>query len=167
MTHELLLLLLLAILITICKFAGHLSQRYLKQPVVFGEILAGLVLGPTLCNIFGWSVFRDAAPWLHDHITTLANLGVLLLMFVAGLESDLEQMRKVGKAAFWTALCGVIVPLIAGAAVSRCFGIGLREAIFIGAVLTATSVSISAQTLMEIGQLTSRPGMTILGAAVV
>jgi Kef-type K+ transport system membrane component KefB len=167
MTQELLLLLFLAITIAVCKYAGHLSQRFLNQPIVFGEILAGLLLGPTLLNIFHWPVFREAAPWLHDHITSLASLGVLLLMFVAGLETDLNQMRKVGKSAFWTAFCGVILPLVAGALVAHAFGIGLSEAIFIGTILTATSVSISAQTLMEIGQLSSRQGMTILGAAVI
>jgi len=170
MSDELQLLLLLAIIIAASKFAGHLSQRYLNQPVVFGEILAGLLLGPTLLNIFGWPIFQPASPesWrLHDHVDALAQVGVLLLMFIAGLETNLEQMRKVGITAISTAICGVILPLLGGFIAARAFGLNMTEAVFIGAVLTATSVSISAQTLMELGRLRSREGMTIMGAAVI
>jgi Kef-type K+ transport system membrane component KefB len=167
MTRELQLLLLLVIIIVACKVAGHISQRYLKQPAVFGKIIVGVLLGPSLLNLFQWPVFHNDATSLHEIVTMLANLGVLLLMFVAGLETDLAQIRKVGKPAFWTAVVGVIVPLGVGAGVARCLGIGWREAIFIGTILTATSVSISAQTLMELGKFRSKQGMTILGAAVI
>jgi len=170
MSDELQLLLILAIIVTASKIAGHLSQRYLNQPVVFGEILAGLLLGPTLLNIFGWPVFQPSSTesWrLHDHVDALAKVGVLLLMFIAGLETNLEQMRKVGTTAISTAICGVILPLIGGFIAACAFGLNMTEAIFIGAVLTATSVSISAQTLMELGRLRSREGMTIMGAAVI
>lgn len=176
MTPELQLLLALAIIISVAKFAGHLCQRYLNQPVVFGELLAGVVLGPTLLNLLGWPIFHGVAPgeshqpvsvWVHDHITSLSSIGVLLLMFIAGLETDLLKMRTVGKAATVTAVMGVILPLGLGALVSRLFGMGWTEAIFLGTVLTATSVSITAQTLMEIRQLHSKEGVTILGAAVI
>lgn len=170
MTSELQLLLLLAIIVTVSKIAGHLSQRYLNQPVVFGEILAGLLFGPTLLNLLGWPLFAPTGThaWdLHAMVSALAHIGVLLLMFIAGLETNLTQLRSVGKTALWTAICGVIAPLLLGAVVSAAFGQSLAAAIFIGAVLTATSVSISAQTLMEIGRLNSREGMTILGAAVI
>jgi len=170
MTQEIQLLLLLAIIVAVSKIAGHLSRRYLHQPVVFGEILAGLLLGPSLLNIFGWPVFHPPAAdaWrLQDHIQALALVGVLLLMFIAGLETDLAKMRKVGNTALWTAISGVVLPLAGGFIVSRLFGLSVTEAIFIGAVLTATSVSISAQTLMEIGRITSKEGVTIMGAAVI
>jgi len=170
MNSELQLLLLLAIIIAVSKLASHLSDRYLHQPVVFGEILAGLLLGPTLFNIFGWPVFQAVNPesWrLHDHIEALAEIGVLLLMFIAGLETDLAQMRKVGATALWAAIGGVLLPLAGGIVISRLFGLGALESIFIGAVLTATSVSISAQTLMELGRLNSKEGSTILAAAVI
>ncbi len=169
MNREIQLLLLLAIIIAVSKVAGHLSRRFLKQPVVFGEILAGLLLGPSLLNIFGWPVFADSShgSWLQENIHTLASVGVLLLMFIAGLETDLAKMREVGKAACWTAICGVILPLGLGIAVATLFGLTLTESIFIGTVLTATSVSITAQTLMEIGRLAGKEGMTILGAAVI
>jgi len=87
---------------------------------------------------------------------------------VAGLETDLEQMRHVGKVAFWSALGGVVLPFIGGAALAVAFGLPLLwEGIYIGTILTATSVSISAQTLMELGALRSREGSTILAAAVI
>jgi len=93
---------------------------------------------------------------------------VLLLMFVAGLETDLPVMRRVGHVAFWAAFGGVLVPLAGGAAIAVAFGLPLYwEGVFIGTILTATSVSISAQTLLEIGALRSREGSTILGAAVI
>jgi len=170
MSRELQLLLLLAILISASKFAGHLAQRLLKQPVVFGEILAGVLLGPTLGRIYAWPIFTAAVGpehWLQNTVTTLASIGVLFLMFVAGLETDLVQLRRVGRSAFWTAVAGVILPFIGGVLVALLFNLELRQAIFIGAVLTATSVSIATQTLMELGQLNSREGFTILGAAVI
>src|SRR5258705_8496012 len=89
-------------------------------------------------------------------------------MFVAGLETDLVMMRHVGKVAFWSALGGVVLPMIFGAITAVAFGLPLYwEGIFIGAILTATSVSISAQTLLELGALRTREGSTILGAAVI
>jgi len=151
--------------------AGAFATR-IHQPSVFGEILVGLVLGPTVLNVLGWPVFApgpgtDTAPLL-PFVRDLAQIGVLLLMFVAGLETDLVQMRRVGTVAFWSAFGGVVLPMAGGAATAVAFGLPLYwEGIFIGAILTATSVSISAQTLLEIGALRSREGSTILGAAVI
>jgi Na+:H+ antiporter len=139
---------------------------------VFGEILIGLLLGPTLLNVLAWPMFAPSpgtvgAPLL-DLVRDLAQVGVLLLMFVAGLETDLVMMRHVGKVAFWSAFGGVMLPMIFGAMTAVAFGLPLYwEGIFIGAILTATSVSISAQTLLEIGALRTREGSTILGAAVI
>jgi len=142
---------------------------------VFGEILAGLILGPTVLDVLGWPVFgppqavalREEAHLLAV-VRDLADLGVILLMFVAGLETDLAEMRRVGKVAFWTACGGVVLPMAGGMATAMLFGLPLYwEGIFVGAILTATSVSISAQTLMEIGALRTREGATILGAAVI
>jgi Kef-type K+ transport system membrane component KefB len=151
--------------------AGALATR-IHQPSVFGEILAGLLLGPTVLNVLGWPIFAtppgaDAVP-LVALVRDLAQVGVLLLMFVAGLETDLVLMRHVGKVAFWSAFGGVILPMVGGAVTAVAFGLPLYwEGIFIGAILTATSVSISAQTLLEIGALRTREGSTILGAAVI
>jgi Kef-type K+ transport system membrane component KefB len=174
MTHFLQLLLFLGIVVAAAKLAGALANR-IGQPAVFGEILVGLILGPTVLDILGWPMFAPAAaagseasaglmPVVHD----LAEIGVLLLMFVAGLETDLVEMRRVGTVAFWAAFGGVVVPLVAGAVTADAFGIPFWwEGIFIGTILTATSVSISAQTLIELGALRSREGSTILGAAVI
>src|SRR5262245_34039915 len=88
-------------------------------------------------------------------------------MLVAGLETDLDQMRKVGHAAFWSAAGGVVLPMVGGVAVAAAFGMPVFwTGIFVGTILTATSVSISAQVLMELGVLRSQEGATILGAAV-
>jgi Kef-type K+ transport system membrane component KefB len=142
---------------------------------VFGEILAGLILGPTFLDVLGWPVFgMPEAGALHQTpdllavVRDLADLGVILLMFVAGLETDLAEMRRVGTVAFWAAFGGVILPMAGGIATASLFGLPLYwEGIFVGTILTATSVSISAQTLMELGALRSREGATILGAAVI
>ncbi len=167
MSHELQLLVALIIIITACKLAGHISARYLRQPVVFGEIMVGLLLGPSFLNMLNWDMFASSSAWLSDHLHVFASLGVLLLMFTAGLETDLTQMRKVGKTALWSAVCGVIFPLVLGFTCCRMFGLGIGEGAFVGTVLVATSVSISAQTLMELRAMQTPEGMTILGAAVI
>src|SRR6267143_1834543 len=165
-------LLLLSLITLASKGAGALSIR-LRQPAVFGEILAGLLLGPSLLNILGWKVFApgagSGAPRADPAgaVQVLAEIGVVLLMFVAGMETDLQEMRRVGKTAFWAAFGGVVLPLVGGALAAYLFGYGWGEGFFMGAVLTATSVSISAQTLMELKSLRSREGSTILGAAVI
>jgi Kef-type K+ transport system membrane component KefB len=173
LSHVLQLLLLLAVVVSAAKLAGALANR-VGQPAVFGEILIGLVLGPTVLNILGWPVFATPAeasagstallPVLRD----LSEIGVVLLMFVAGLETDIVGLRRVGKVALWSAFGGVVLPFVGGAAVAVAFGLPLYwQGIFVGAILTATSVSISAQTLIELGALRSREGSTILCAAVI
>lgn len=174
MSHTLQLLLLLAIVITAAKFAGAAANR-IGQPAVFGELLAGLLLGPTLANILGWPVFAHAAELGHGEsasllaiVRDLAEIGVILLMFIAGMETDLDEMRRVGKVAFWSAAGGVALPMTGGILTARAFGLPvLWEGVFIGTILTATSVSISAQTLIELRALKSKTGSTILGAAVI
>jgi Na+:H+ antiporter len=173
MPHSLQLLLLLALAVAAAKLAGALAAK-IGQPAVFGEILVGLLLGPTVLNVLCLPLFihtsepNFTSASLEAIMRDLSEIGVLLLMFVAGLETDLEEMRRVGTVAFWSAFGGVVLPLVGGAAVALAFGFPLYwEGIFIGTILTATSVSISAQTLLEIGALRSREGATILGAAVI
>lgn len=166
MPHLLQLLLLLVIIVFAAKAAGALSVRY-GQPAVFGEILVGLLLGPTVIDLLRLWPFASGHDSLGNAVKDFSEIGVILLMFVAGLETDLDEMKRVGRVAFWAAVGGVILPMAGGAATARAFGYGWREAIFIGTVLTATSVSISAQSLMELKQLRSKEGMTILGAAVI
>jgi Na+:H+ antiporter len=175
MTHFLQLLLLLALIVSLAKLSGALANRF-GQPAVFGEILIGLLLGPTLFDVLGWPAFAtsvavaaaEPALDLLSLLRDLAAIGVLLLMFVAGLETDLKEMRHVGRVAFWAAFGGVALPLAGGAATAVFFGLPLFwEGLFVGTILTATSVSISAQTLIEIGALRTREGSAILGAAVI
>ncbi|MBI2835990.1 MAG: cation:proton antiporter [Acidobacteria bacterium] len=173
MTHPLQLLFLLCLVIPAAKLAGAGANR-IGQPAVFGEILAGLLLGPTLLDVLGWPVFQPVATAhgagepLLNVMRDLAHIGVILLMFIAGMETDITEMRRVGKVAFWAAAGGVALPLTFGALTASYFGLPmLWQGIFIGTILTATSVSISAQTLLEIGALRSKEGSTILGAAVI
>src|ERR1041384_347090 len=122
--HSPQLALLLALAIAAAKSAGALATR-LHQPSVFGEILVGLILGPTLLNVLAWPAFASPGEGtaMLDLVRDLAQVGVLLLMFVAGLETDLVMMRHVGNVAFWSALGGVILPLIAGTTTAIAFGL--------------------------------------------
>jgi Kef-type K+ transport system membrane component KefB len=176
MSHTLQVLLLLTIIVPVAKLAGAAANR-IGQPAVFGEILIGLLLGPTLFDILNWPVFLASSPAaghaadgasLLAIVRDLAEVGVILLMFIAGMETDLDEMRRVGKVAFWSAVGGVLLPMAGGAATAVYFGYPLFwEGIFVGTILTATSVSISAQTLIELGAIRSTEGSTILGAAVI
>ncbi|MEP7189851.1 MAG: cation:proton antiporter [Roseiflexaceae bacterium] len=155
--HETLNMLLpLAGILIGAKAAAQLSQRF-GLPAVFGELLLGLIIGPSL---LGW-----LAP--NETLQLLADIGVILLMFMAGLETDMVAMKEAGKASTLTAVGGVVLPLAAGLLIGQTFGLEWHHALFLGAVLTATSVSISAQTLRELGRLRSREGSTILGAAII
>ena len=155
----------LAIIIVAAKISGYISVR-LGQPAVLGELLAGIILGPTFLNMLGtWPVFHEDEH-LGEIIQLMAEIGVLLLMMLAGLELDLVEMLSSGKAASLSGTLGVIVPLILGFGTAMAFGLGQTEALFMGLALSATSVSISAQTLMELKVLRTRVGLTLLGAAV-
>jgi monovalent cation:proton antiporter-2 (CPA2) family protein len=151
-----LFILQLAIIIVATKLAGHLSVR-LGQPSVLGKLIAGIIIGPAL---LGW-----VEP--SEFIDHMAEIGVLLLMFIAGLETDLKQLRDNWKSAFAVAIGGVILPFIGGYAIAEAFGLSSNESLYLGLLLCATSVSISVQTLKEMNQLGSREGTTVLGAAVV
>ncbi|MBI5878811.1 MAG: cation:proton antiporter [Chloroflexi bacterium] len=156
-------LLLLGIVIFAAKASGWVSTR-LGQPAVLGELLAGLLLGPTLLDIMAWPLFAEGHA--HDVVKVLAEIGVILLMFIAGLEVNLADMRRAGKAAAWTGALGVAVPWIMGAAFAVMVGYPADRSLFVGIILTATSVSISAQTLIELKLLRTREGLVLLGAAV-
>lgn len=151
-------------MIAAAKLAGYVSSR-LGQPAVLGEILVGLLLGPSLLNLAGLPFLTSAR--LPETVNELAEIGVILLMFLAGLEADLGQMRKAGRVVILAGTLGVAVPLLLGMLTALPFGYELVPALAIGMILTATSVSISAQTLLELEVLRSREGIALLGAAVV
>ncbi|OYD07712.1 cation:proton antiporter [Paludifilum halophilum] len=152
-------LLELVLILVAVKLAGHLSRK-IGQPSVFGELLVGIVLGPAL---LGWITVDPDHPGL---IIELAEVGVILLMFLAGLETDVEEFKKTAYGSSLVAVGGVIFPLILGFATGLMFGYDYSTSIFIGTLLVATSVSISVQTLRELGKLQTKEGVTILGAAV-
>ena len=137
------------------KIAGQISIR-LGQPSVLGKIIVGIILGPALLG------------WVHETelLTVFSEIGVLLLMFLAGLETDLKEMNRNKKAAALVAIGGIILPIILGYVGSQYYGMSVGESVFIGLLLSATSVSISVQTLRELGWLNSKEGTTLLGAAV-
>lgn len=156
-------LLLLAVIIFAAKASGWLSSR-LGQPAVLGELLIGLVLGPTGLDMLHLPAFNQ--PAYEEMITVLAELGVIMLMCVAGMEVNLLEMRRAGKVSLLTGTLGVVVPWLLGTLVAFWAGFPFDKALFIGVILTATSVSISAQTLMELKVLRTREGLALLGAAV-
>lgn len=159
------LFLALGVIIAAAQFAGA-AARKLGQPRVFGELLAGVILGPTLLDMLSWGTFSDPDALYHS-IHELAELGVLFLMFSVGLEVHLHELLSVGKVAVWGGLFGALLPLALAIPAVLPFGYDMETAIFVGVVLAATSVSISAQTLLELGLLSTKEGIGLLAAAVV
>lgn len=153
----------LAIIIIFAKFFGVLARKC-KAPQVVGEIVAGLLIGPCVLGLVQQS----------DFLTGMAEVGVVLLMFSAGLETDLKELMKTGPIAFLIACCGVFVPLVGGTLLYMGFygtapwgSEKFFTAVFIGVIMTATSVSITVQALKELGRLKGRVGTTILSAAII
>ena len=150
-------LLLLAVILVAAKVLGEVAERF-GQPAVIGELLAGVLLGPSVIG------FVDPTlPSLH----LIAEIGVVLLLFGIGLETDLKRLMSVGGAAFAVATVGVVLPFALGFWVSRSLGLDLLPAIVAGAALTATSVGITARVFSDLGRLQSVEGQIVLGAAVI
>ena len=157
----------LAVILLSTKLLGLVTKKF-HMPQVVGALLAGLILGPAMLNVISNT----------EYIQDTAEIGVIVLMFCAGMETDITELKKSGRASFIIALIGVIVPLIGGYFVAYAFnrqGMIVSDAagsiflqnIFIGIVLTATSVSITVETLKELGKLKTRSGNAILGAAII
>lgn len=147
---QLILMLLASVLL------GQLFARF-NMPAVIGQLLSGIVLGPAILN------------WVtpNNIVSLFSEFGVILLMFLAGLESDLDLLKKYFKLSFTVAATGVVLPVVFMGIASMAFGMKFLEALFIGIVFAATSVSISVVVLKEANQLNTRAGTAILGAAVV
>jgi monovalent cation:proton antiporter-2 (CPA2) family protein len=145
----------LALILAASKIAGNISVR-LGQPSVLGELLVGMLLGPSVLGLIHHSGILEE----------ISEIGVILLMFMAGIETDLKEFMRSGKAATLVAVGGILVPLVGGYFLGEALGLSSRQSWFIGLLLSATSVSISVQTLKEMDRLQSREGTAILGAAV-
>jgi Kef-type K+ transport system membrane component KefB len=135
---------LLSIILLSAKLAGYVSIR-LGQPSVLGELLAGILLGPSILNLLNLPFIEHE---LTETVAKLGELGVLLLMFLAGLELHLSELRQNLKVAALAGLMGVIFPVLLGWGVGLLFGFDNSASLFLGLTLGATSVSISAQTLI-------------------
>ena len=153
----------LALILLSTKLLGILTKR-IQMPQVVGALLAGLILGPAMLNVLTETEF----------LTQLSELGVIVLMFSAGMGTDIQELKHSGKAGFLVALLGVLVPLTLGTGlavfaerIGMIASTGFLEAVFIGTVLTATSVSITVETLKELGKLETKVGNTILAAALI
>ena len=153
----------LAIIIVSAKVCGLIAQK-LKAPQVVGEIIAGLMIGPCCLGWVGQS----------DYLSLLSEIGVVMLMFSAGLETSLKDLMKTGPKAFLVACMGVLVPLIGGSLLYGAFyGFGaigsdkFFRAVFIGTIMTATSVGITVQALKELGHLKENIGTLIMSSAII
>ncbi len=150
------LILQLAIILVAAKIAGHISVR-LGQPSVLGKLLIGIVLGPSVLGLVTET----------ETLAAFSQIGVILLMFIAGLETDLDEFKRTGKASTFVGFGGIIVPLAVGYFAGMMMDLTSFQSLFLGLLLSATSVSISVQALKEMKQLKTPEGTAILGAAVI
>lgn len=157
----------LALILLSTKLFGLLTKKF-NMPQVVGALLAGVILGPAVFGVMGETAF----------IKEVAEIGVIVLMFCAGMETDIQELKNSGKASFIIALAGVLIPIAGGFGVAYFFnkpdmivsdasGSIFLQNMFIGVILTATSVSITVETLKEIGKLKTSSGNAILGAAII
>ncbi|MGG1369908.1 cation:proton antiporter [Priestia megaterium] len=150
------LILQLAIILVFSKIAGDISVK-LGQPSVLGKLLVGIVIGPSVLGLVTET----------ETLKEFSQLGVILLMFIAGLETDVDEFKRTGKASTFVGVGGIVFPLLVGYLAGILLGLSTMQSWFLGLLLSATSVSISVQALKEMNQLKSREGTTILGAAVI
>ncbi|MFN8376418.1 MAG: cation:proton antiporter [Anaerolineae bacterium] len=154
------------VMIGFAKLMGYAAFR-LHQPAVLGELLAGLIIGPTLLNFLGnETLFHDGEGVQHS-ITKVAEIGVLLLLFNAGLEVQPKSLMSVGRAALLAGVLGVFVPIVMVIPTMMAFEYGFEKALFVGILFASMSTAISAQVMLELGVLKRREGLTLLGAALV
>jgi Kef-type K+ transport system membrane component KefB len=158
------LALLLAILLPAAKISASLCSRF-GIPAIVGELMIGVVLGPGAVNLLHVSLFKGGQA--TGALMLLAQIGAMLLMFIAGIETDVERMKQASVTALLVAISGVIWPFLLGAGAGHLLGLSWQTSLFLGGALTATSVSISARTLMDAGKMSTPEASVILGAAVI
>ncbi|UCB58966.1 MAG: cation:proton antiporter [Thermoplasmatales archaeon] len=165
---------MLAVALIFARGLGFLINK-LKQPAVIGEIIAGIILGLIIILFFSgqkfyFSNYVITPPELSFHspeFNLLAEIGILFLLFVSGLETSISRLKKTGKTSTIIAIGGVLIPLLLGFFSGLLIGLPIAESIVIGLVLTATSVGVTVRTLMDLNVLDSKVGATVLGAAVI
>ena len=169
----------LAVILAAAKVGGELCGRYLRMPSILGELAAGIAIGPFALGgidmpgagpLFKDIVGEGFAIPVSEGLWAIAQVGSIVLLFAAGLETDLRQFLRYARPATMVAAGGVILPFLLGAAVTVLFGFADSfadpEALFIGAVLTATSIGITVRVLGDLRRLSTPEGVTVLGAAV-
>ncbi|HSA98539.1 MAG TPA: cation:proton antiporter [Candidatus Nitrosotenuis sp.] len=144
------------ILLAGARLLGELFRR-IKQPALVGELLAGIILGPTLFGI--------VQP--NENLELLSTVAIFFVMLLIGLEMDLREIRKAGKSAFIISIISLTIPFLVGYEISSLFGLSTIQSLFIGLLLSVTSVPVSAIILMELGVLKTKIGTTVLSAAVI
>jgi len=167
-------LLLIALALIFSRVIAYLFHR-IKQPAVLGEIVAGLILGGLAIlffsgktfNIFGNPVVLSNLNYSSNEFRLLAEIGILFLLFISGLEIRFSKLKKMEKASSLVAVGGVIVPLIFGMIAGILFDFSFKESIVIGLILTATSVGVTARTLLDLNVIDTDSSATILGSAVI
>lgn len=144
---------------------GGTIARQLGQARVLGELIVGVVLGPTVLNMLNWPILYGVE--LESTLSHFAELGVLFLMFIVGLEVDIRELAKVGNVALIAGALGAVVPVVLVLPIVLAFGHSWQQGLFAGVTLAATSVSISAQVLLELGYLRTKEGSALLATALV
>jgi Kef-type K+ transport system membrane component KefB len=158
------LALLIAILLPAGKVIAAICTRY-GIPAILGELMVGVAAGPGCLDMLHMRLFSGTPA--ADAFLLMAQIGGFVLMFIAGLETDIDRMREASATAFLVALLGVIWPFFLGTGAAHLLGLPWSSACFLGGALTATSVSISARTLMDAAKMTTPEASVILGAAVI
>jgi Kef-type K+ transport system membrane component KefB len=146
----------LALILVVAKLFGYLTLR-LGFPAALGQLIGGIIIGPSILGVVTYD----------EGVKLVAELGVVMLLFLAGLETDIEEFKHVGVSAFIVAVLGVMIPFVLGYIGALAWGYSDIQALFLGGILTATSVGLTTSILMEMKKLRSRVGTTILAAAVV
>jgi len=157
---------IIAVILMFTKLLSLFSRK-IHMPQVVGALVAGIILGPSVFGVISGGTANS------EFLSVMSKIGVILLMFMAGMETDMEELKKTGLASFIIAMIGVIVPLFGGYFTYRMFFSSngdfdaVLKAVFVGVVLTATSVSITVETLREMNKLKGKMGTAILGAAII
>jgi Kef-type K+ transport system membrane component KefB len=168
------LLLGIALALLFAKLLGYLFEK-IKQPAVVGEILTGILLGSFVLgklsgidfSIAGYSFSLTMPDFTSETFESIASLGIIILLFISGMETDINKFKKVGKIGFSTACCGVILPFIFGFLIGYFFNFPFQACLAAGTIFVATSVGTTARVLMDMDALNTDVGMTILSAAVI